>query len=56
MANLGAASSSGKIASSLEDKLLTTLPEKISCLQETVSFLNQCIDEENQGELQNDKE
>ena len=30
--------------------------EKISCLQETLSLLNQCIDEENQGRLQNDKE
>ena len=30
--------------------------EKISCLQETVSLLNQCIGEENQGKLQNDKE
>ena len=50
MENVGAANSSGKSASSLEDKLLTTLSEKNSCLQETASFLNQCIDEENQGE------
>ena len=28
----------------------------MSCLQETVSLLNQCIGEENQGLLQNDKE
>ena len=50
MANLAAGSSSGKSSSltldkrdSLESKLLRVLTEKISCLQETVSLLNQCI-------------
>ena len=32
------------------------MPEKIFCLQETVSLLNQCISKENQGRLQNEKE
>ena len=63
MANLAAGSSSGKSSSltldkrdSLESKLLRVLTEKHSCLQETVSLLNQCIGQENQGQLQNDKE
>ena len=50
MANLAAGSSSGKSSSltldkrdSLESKLLRVLTEKNSCLQETVSLLNQCI-------------
>ena len=50
MANLAAGSSSGKSSSltldkrdSLESKLLRVLTEKISCLQETVSLLNQWI-------------
>ena len=40
---------------SLENKLLTRSTE-MSCLQETVSLLNQCIGKENQVLLQNDKE
>ena len=57
MANLLAASSAGFLwkKDSLENKLLTALSEKISCLQETVSLLNQCIGEEKQGLLRNDK-
>ena len=54
MANLGAGRSAGYIASltldkrdSLENKLLTPLSEKISCLQETASLSNQCIGGEN---------
>ena len=31
------------------------MPEKISCLQEAVPLLNQCIGKENQGQLQNYK-
>ena len=34
---------------SLEIKFRRASSEKISCLQETVSLLNQCIGEENQG-------
>ena len=63
MANLAAGSSSGESASlpldrrdSLESKLLRVLTEKNSCLQETASLLNQCIGNENQSWLQNDKE
>ena len=41
---------------SLESKLHRASSEKIFCLQETVSLLNQCIGEENQDRLQNDKE
>ena len=41
---------------SLESKLHRVSSEKISCLQETVSLLNQCIDEENEGQLQNHKD
>ena len=32
------------------------MSEKISCLEETVSLLNQCIGKENQVRLQNEKE
>ena len=64
MADLAAGSSAGESASltldkkrdSLESKLHRASSEKISCLQETVSLLNQCIGEENQGRLQNEKE
>ena len=65
MAELAAGSSAGESASlytdldkrdSLESKLHRPSSKKISCLQETVSLLNQCIGEENQGQLQNDKE
>ena len=59
MANLVAGSSSGESASltldkrdSLESKLLRASTEKISCLQETVSLLNQCIGKENQGKIE----
>ena len=41
---------------SLESKFRRASSEKISCLQETVSLLNQCIGEENQGRLQIEKE
>ena len=40
---------------SLESKFRRASSEKISCLQETVSLLNQCIGEENQGRLQIEK-
>ena len=60
---MAAGSSAGESASltldkrdSLESKLLRASSERISCLQETASLLNQCIDEKNQGRLQNDKE
>ena len=63
MTDLAAGSSAGESASltldkrdSLESKLLRASSERISCLQETASLLKQCIDEENQGQLQNDKE
>ena len=63
MANLAAGSSSGESASlpldrrdSLESKLLRVLTKKNSCLQETAFLLNQCIGNENQSSLQNDKE
>ena len=63
MTDLAAGSSAGESASltldkrdSLESKLLRASSERISSLQETASLLNQCIDEENQGRLQNDKE
>ena len=56
MANLAAGSSSGESASlTLEkrdffkSKFLRASTEKIACLQETLSLLNQCIGEENQG-------
>ena len=56
MANLAAGSSARESASltldkgeSLESKLLRASSEKISCFLETVSLLNQCIGEENQG-------
>ena len=57
MADLAADSSAGESASltmdkkrdSLDSKLHRALSEKISCLQETVSLLNQCIGKENQG-------
>ena len=63
MADLATCSSAGESASltldkkrnSLESKLHRASSEKISCLQETVSLLNQCIGEENQGRLQNGK-
>ena len=41
---------------SLESKLLRASSKKISCLQETVSLLNQCTDKENQGRLETDNE
>ena len=63
MADLAAGSSAGESASltldkrdSLESKLHRASSDKISCLQETVSLLNQRICGENQGQLQNDKE
>ena len=64
MADLAAGSSAGGSASltldkkrdSLESKLHRASSEKISCLQETVSLLNQCIGEKNQGRLQNENE
>ena len=40
----------------MESKLLAATSEKISCLQEAMSLLNQCISEQNQGWLQNDQE
>ena len=57
-------SSAGEIASlaldkkrdTLESKFRRASSEKISCLQETVSLLNQCMGEENQGRLQIEKE
>ena len=39
----------------LENKL-QALSEKISSLQGTVSLLNMCLEEENQGRLKTDKE
>ena len=64
MADLAAGSSAGESASltldkkrdSLESKLHRASSEKIYCFQETVTLLNQCIGEENQGQLQNEKE
>ena len=41
---------------SLESKFRRASSEKISCLQETVSLLNECIGEENKGRLQTEKE
>ena len=46
----------GQKRDSLESKFCRASSEKISCLQETVSLLNQCIGEENQGWLQIEKE
>ena len=46
----------GKKRDSLESKFLRALSEKMSCLQETVSLLNQWIGEENPGRLQIEKE
>ena len=40
----------------MESTLHRASSEKISCLQETVSLLNQCIGKENQVRLQNDEE
>ena len=58
MANLAAGSSSGESASlTLEkrdffkSKFLRASTEKIACFQETLSLLNQCIGDENQGRL-----
>ena len=65
MGDLSAGSSSaGESASltldkkrdSLESKFRRALSEKMSCLQETVSLLNQWIGEENPGRLQIEKE
>ena len=63
LTDLAAGTSTGESASltldkkdSLESKLFRALSEKISCLQKTTFLLNQCIGEENQGKLQNDKE
>ena len=58
-ADLAADSSAGENVSlykrdSSESKLHRASSEKLSCL--TVSVLNQCIGEQNQGRLQNDKE
>ena len=62
MTDLAAGSSTGESTSltlnkrdSVESRLLTAWSKKISYLQETVSLLNQCINKENQGRLQNDK-
>ena len=60
----GSSSSAGESAlltldkkrDSLESKFCRASSEKMSCLQETVSLLNQCIGEENQGRLQIEKE
>ena len=52
----GASLTFNKKRDSLESKFRRALSEKISCLQETVSLLNQCIGEENQGRLQIEKE
>ena len=56
MVNLAAGNSAGESASltfdkreSLESKLLRASSEKNSCLQETVSLLNQCRGQENMG-------
>ena len=56
MADLAAGSSAGESVLltldkryPLESKLHRASSEKISCLQETVSLLNQCIPEENQS-------
>ena len=63
MANLSAGSSAGESATltldnreSLKSKLLRASSDKISCLQETVSLLNQSLGEENQALLEADKE
>ena len=63
MANLSAGSSAGESATltldnreSLKSKLLRASSDKISCLQETVSLLNQSLGEENQALLKADKE
>ena len=45
-----------KRESLLESKLLKASSEKISALQETVSLLNTCLGEENQGRLETYKE
>ena len=45
-----------KRESLLESKLLKPSSGKISVLQETVSLLNTCLGEENQGQLKTDKE
>ena len=45
------------LGKSFESKLLRAAStEKMSCLQKTVSLLNQCIGEENQGPSETDKE
>ena len=63
MANLSADSSAEESATltldnreSLKSKLLRASSDKISCLQETVSLLNQSLGEENQALLKADKE
>ena len=63
MTNSSAGSSARESASlmldkrqSLESKLVGASSEKISCLQKTISLLNQCIGDGNQSRLQNDKE
>ena len=63
MANLSADSSAEESATltldnreSLKSKLLRASSDKISCLQETVSLLNQSLGEENQALLEADKE
>ena len=64
IADLDAGRGAGEIASltfdkkrdSLDSKLHRASSEKTFCLQETISSLNQCIGEENQGRLQNEKE
>ena len=60
MVNLAAGSSAGESApltfnkkECLESKLVRTSSEKIFCLQESVSLLNQCLGEENQDSIKN---
>ena len=62
MENLSADSSAGECITDIGKKSLwkESFPrassEKISCLQEVVSWLNQCIGEKNQGQIETDKE
>ena len=45
-----------KRVSLLDSKLLKVSAEKFFALQETVSLLNMCFGEENQGQLETDEE
>ena len=45
-----------KRESLLDSKLLKVSAEKFFALQETVSLLNMCFGEENQGQLETDEE